>query len=281
MKVLSLFAGLATVAGIALGVEFTQEYGGEGPYKPSPALVEGSAQSGDVIDFKGYDNGTEAIKQFMPEMKDKRAQFVGFTAFYHIDGYETLNPREFAEFKNGQVVDIVYELVNKEEESVIIVAGTGGVIRDVNDLTVKANISITPLERKIRLDPGDKHKLIQKVEIHLEPQAYIFTPQLYIMVNEQPRMVQARAQMINVEDEELSVIDPQFLLLELLLVVSVLGLAYLGYELWGKSYIQSRLRGFRTLTQTSKIKNKLLKKQSQVKSKDWIPDSHLRNRKKN
>lgn len=278
MKFTQILAVMAAVAGVAMGAgeEFTQEYVGEGPIKPAFDKVPDSKPSGEVLEFQGYENKSEALKQFMPEMKDRKSKFLGFTALYHIDGFEGLDPREFAELKNGQVIDVMFELDNKEEEDVIIVVGTGGVFRDINDLTIKANITVTPLERRIRLDPGDKHLLIQKVQIVLDPQSYIFTPQLFVMVNGETRLVQARAQMISVEDDVVSIIDPQLLLLELLLLVSFLGLAYLGYELWGKDYVRNNFKLFQgTSTKASKKS-----KEPHVHDKGWIPEGHLRQRKK-
>lgn len=187
---------------------------------------------------------------------------------YTIDEYPDVTNTDVAEITNGEDISIRYEVLNNEDQEINIV-GVSGSFRDPVSNQVRTNLSSSPIG-PVNIPPGESQKFIQKLNVDLIADNYLLSPALFFTFDDDVKVVFPRGQLITVTDLPISIFNPQLLLLEAILIASVAGFAYLGYSIWGKSLLE---------TKVSKKKPVPPQGHSSGKADNWLPEGHITKKK--
>ncbi|KAH3676138.1 hypothetical protein WICMUC_002160 [Wickerhamomyces mucosus] len=170
------------------------------------------------------------------------------------------------ELFNGEVIILNYTFHNFEQEEVSIV-GVGGQFVDPTNGQTLANITDANIGPVI-IPPGDFRVFQQRVGINLPENNYLLAPGLYIVRGSQLALIGTRTQLTIVSEKPISLFNPQFLLLELLLVVTLGVAGYFAYTTYGVDY-------FQTTAKTAKVQPASPSADSAV-DQSWLPEGHVK-----
>lgn len=163
----------------------------------------------------------------------EKVESIRFAIEYTIEEIPELAHTEVAQLSSGQDIHLRYKVASGEDLSII---GIGGVFTDAEGkvLVNLTSASIGPYP----LSSGENKTFSQHIPLALSEGAYVLQPQLYIVIDDVIKMVPARTQPTYISNPPISWINPQFLFLFSILLVSFIGLAYAAYDIYGKRYLK-------------------------------------------
>lgn len=198
---------------------------------------------------------------------------------YSIAAYPTAQPQELLTVYNGDDHYLTYKVVNEDDRDITII-GVGGVLLD--PMTGKAKVNLTSGEvGPHALSRGDNVTFTQHIPFNVLTDNYALTPQLFLVVGDEIKMLPLRPQLITVVDEPISLFNPKLLFLEFVLGLTLAGIGYVIWDLWGRAYFRG------TPTVTKKQARSAAKQGAaahttgaQKYDESWLPDSYKKKSKK-
>ncbi|CAI5758142.1 unnamed protein product [Candida verbasci] len=197
---------------------------------------------------------------------------------YSIKENPEISKNDVATWTNGDEVTLEYILENQEKSDITIIGVTGQFQNPVTNQIV-TNLTTGKIG-PITVASGEAVKFDQKINVDLIASNYELIPQIFIAHEDLIKVIPCRGQLMQISDKSISLFDPRLLFLELVLLVSFIGLAYVVYEIWGKQYLK-----FNNST-TVKVKKTAAKPAAVSQGSttsgydvNWIPEGHLKAKK--
>lgn len=209
-------------------------------------------------------------------------QFVDILIEYQIVQTPEVTKNDVAQWTNGDEVTLKYNIVNNEEKEVTVIGVTGQFTNPVTNEIV-TNLTqgrVGPLS----IPPGQSATFEQNIGIDVIPNNYELIPQVFFAHDELIKVIPCRGQLATVADKSISFFDPRLIFLELVLLASFAGIAYLAYQIWGKKYIQGTapVKVKKTTAVTSVPAGAGVSTTATGASGydvNWIPEGHLKQKK--
>lgn len=164
---------------------------------------------------------------------------------------------------NGDEITLNYTFANHEDQEISIV-GVGGQFLDPMTGENKANITDARLG-PLTIVPGAEVNFQQRISINLSPNNYVLVPGLYILQDTSLALIGTKTTLAIISDRPVSLLNPQFLVLELLLLALIGGAGYYGYEYFNKT----------DASKAGKKKSKTIAKSAGKASgvnSEWLPE---------
>ncbi|CDK26476.1 unnamed protein product [Kuraishia capsulata CBS 1993] len=180
------------------------------------------------------------------------------------------SPQDLVSLENGEVAAVEFTLKNDEDDEVTI-AGVAGSFNNPVTGDVVANVTGSKIG-PITVPSGETVTFIQNIGLDLNPENYLFVPAIYVFHQEKFMQLGARNQLVTVSDPKISVFNPQLIFLEIVLVASLAGIAYVIYSIFGKQYFESVTPKKSASAQPSAA----VASGSKKLDESWIPQHHLR-----
>ncbi|CAK9439520.1 uncharacterized protein LODBEIA_P36200 [Lodderomyces beijingensis] len=211
-------------------------------------------------------------------------QVVDILIDYSITQTPELTRNDVAEWINGDEVTIEYHVNNNEAEEITVIGVTGQFTNPVTNEVV-TNLTqgrVGPLT----IAPGTSGSFKQNIGIDLVPDNYELVPQVFIAHQDLIKVIPCRGQLASVSDKVISFLDPRLIFLELVLLASLGGVAYLAYEIWGKKYLHGVSAAKAKKTQVSAPASAGAGAGAGAGAStasgynvDWLPEGHLKQKK--
>ncbi|EGW32823.1 uncharacterized protein SPAPADRAFT_60166 [Spathaspora passalidarum NRRL Y-27907] len=209
---------------------------------------------------------------------------IGILADYHIVQTPNIKSNDVANWINDETVTISYQIQNNEAEEITLIGVTGS-YRDPTTGEIASNLTNARIDALV-IEPGTSGSFEQDIAVNLIPGNYLLVPQIFLAHENQVKVLTVRGQLLTIDDAPISIFDPRLILLELVLLASLGGLAYLGYDIWGKQYFQ----GVVPVKAAAATPRKGASPSSEGSSRsgtpsgssydvNWIPEGHLKQKK--
>ncbi|RLV90621.1 Increased recombination centers protein 22 [Spathaspora sp. JA1] len=207
---------------------------------------------------------------------------IGILVGYSIVGSPDIKAGDVATWVNEDTVVLNYQIQNNEEEDITIIGVTGS-YRDPISGEVKTNLTHGRVDSLI-IEPGTSGSFEQEIPVNLIPGNYQLVPQIFVAHEGQVKVLSVRSQLLTVDDKPISIFDPRLLLLELILIASLAGLGYLGYDIWGRQYFQGvvpvKAATRKAGSPSSEGSSRSNTPSGSSYDVNWIPEGHLKKTKK-
>lgn len=196
-------------------------------------------------------------------------QITNFELSYILEKFPDAEPQQMVEVLTTKPLEVLYTLVNNEEQDISVV-GIGGHFIDPKTGEIVLNQTANSIG-PIVVKPGTSDIFRQKINLHMEAGNYVLSPSVFVAYDDDLKVMQARSQLLTVTEEPISLFDPQLLLLEVLLVASVAAALYF----YNPNILQDYFKG------TAPVKAPVPAKGSTTGyDPNWIPKTHLQEKKK-
>ncbi|KAI5966928.1 IRC22 [Candida pseudojiufengensis] len=199
---------------------------------------------------------------------------------YRIKETPEVTQKDVANWVNGDEITLQYTVNNNEPEEITVIGVTGSFTNPVTNQIV-TNLTQGRVGPVV-IPPGKSEIFEQTISVDLIPNNYELIPQVFIAHEELIKVLPCRGQLASVIDKTISFFDPRLIFLEIVLLASFIALAYLGYEIWGKSYFKG----------TAPVKAVKVKKTGVSPAPvgsastgattydiNWIPEGHIKQKK--
>lgn len=208
------------------------------------------------------------------QFQEDGSEIIDLVFDYEVKGFPNALAQQILPFFNENGYFLKYDLENNDDRDINII-GVGGVLLDPMTGDVKVNLTSGSVGPQV-MTKGDNFTFNQHIPLNVAPNHYVLSPQLFIVVDGDIKMVPARPQMVVVEDAPISFFNPKLILLELVLLVTMGGLAYVIYDLWGRAYLYGGVVNKKQAKQQAKAN--VAAKASGAKSynDEWLPDTHVK-----
>lgn len=207
-----------------------------------------------------------------------------FQIDYSIAFKEDTTTGAIEDLLNGETIELVYEFKSLEPTEVSIV-GVGGEMLDPVTGETMANITASQIG-PISVLNNDNTTFTQRVGINMPFGQYLLVPAIYIIYQDQFMMLGSKNKIITIVEPSISFFNPQLILSEIILGVSIAGIFYVLYNMFAGKYLAGILP--ESLLPVEKKKAKKVKKQASESSSSssattssskqdfeaWLPDTH-------
>lgn len=182
------------------------------------------------------------------------------------------------DFYNGETVELAYTFKSLEPAEVSIV-GVGGELTDPITGVNLANITASQIG-PISVVNNQTVTFNQRIGVNVAPGKHVLVPAVYIMYKEQFMVLGSNNKIVNIVEPSISFFNPQLLISELILAVTVALVGYMLYNTFASTYLSgilpdSMLPNDKKKSSKTKAKKEPLSASASTSDfESWLPDSH-------